>query len=224
MGDEFMKKKFLFLFVSLIVLLAACSKDSEKAPGDKEVAKPDQPPETEQKEPDNKMEEENKEDDDQEEPAKKDEPAVATGDNLLAKDLVFEYNDGDTVLTLDLAEFTTEYTTATGEETRKKNSAESEILFHVKGKVNNDTLNSFSYGHQLGQVTFKLIYDNKHEFELLGTAESPDGSKFVGASVDSLQEQIIHLSTNVPVPVSEGDKSLILVITDSDGDHEEVLR
>lgn len=162
--------------------------------------------------------------DEKEEPANQDEHAVSTGDNLLSKNLVYEYNDGDIVLTLDLAEFTTEYTTATGEDIRKKNIAESEILFHLKGKVNNDTLESFSYGHQLGQVTFKLIYDNKHEFELLGTTESPDGSKFVGASVDSLQEQIIHLFTNVPVPVSEGDKSLVLVITDSDGDHEEVLR
>lgn len=224
-----MKKKFMFLLVSLIVLLAACGTDHEKAPEEKSVAKPDQPLETEQNESDNKMEEQEQEveeekENDQEEPAKEDEPAIATGDNLLSKDLVYEYSEGDIVLTLDLAEFTTEYTTATGEDTRTKNSAESEILFHIKGKVNNDTLNSFSYGHQLGQVNFKLIYDNKHEFRLIGASESPDGSEFVGSNVDPLQEQIIHLSTNVPVSVSEGDKSLTLVITDSEGDHEEVLR
>lgn len=59
MGDESMKKKIMFLCVSLIVLLAACGKDDEKASGDKEVAIPDQPQETEQQEQSN--EEENKE-------------------------------------------------------------------------------------------------------------------------------------------------------------------
>lgn len=54
-----MKKKIMFLCVSLIVLLAACGKDDEKASGDKEVAIPDQPQETEQQEQSN--EEENKE-------------------------------------------------------------------------------------------------------------------------------------------------------------------
>ena len=69
-----------------------------------------------------------------------------------------------------------------------------------------------------------LNYDNEHEFELLGATESTDGSKFEGANIYSLQEQIIHLSTNVPVAVSESDKSLVLVISDSEGEHEEILR
>lgn len=65
---------------------------------------------------------------------------------------------------------------------------ESEIYLHLTGKISNHTLESFNYGHQLAPVKFKAIYDNKHEFDFLATTESLDGTKFGGASIDSLQE------------------------------------
>lgn len=217
-----MKKSILILFAAMLILLVACSNENDKSSAETENAKPEKSTKVEKDESEDEDVEKEIEAEAEEE---KDSPEnVQTGENLLSKDVVFEYQDGDVKMTLDVAEFTEEYATETGEEVRTKNASDNEILFHVKGSIHNDSLDNFSYGHSLGEVQFKLIYDNKHEFELLGTTESADGSKFEGANIFSLQEQIIHLSTNVPVAVSESDKSLVLVISDSEGEHEEILR
>jgi len=215
-----MKKSMLILFAAMLVLIVACSNENEKSSAETENAKPEKSTKVEKDEcEDEEVEEEIEAEDEKDSPKN-----VETGENLLSKDVVFEYQDGDVKMTLDVVEFTEEYATETGEEVRTKNASDNEVLFHVKGSILNDSLDNFSYGHSLGEVQFKLIYDNKHEFELLGTTESMDGSKFEGANIYSLQEQIIHLSTNVPVAVSESDKSLVLIISDSDGEREEILR
>lgn len=204
-----MKKSVLVLFAVMLALLVACSNDNKEGSvetGDEEsteVAK-DELEKVEGEQDSSK--------------------AVEIGQNLFSEDVIFEYQDGDVKMLLDLAEFTEEFSTETGEDVQKKNLPDNEILFHIKGSIMNDSLDIFSYGHGLGDVQFKLIYDDKHEFELLGITESTDGSKFEGAEVHSLEEQKIHLFADVPVAVSESDKSLVLLISDNDGEHEEVLR
>lgn len=217
-----MKKRIWILFATMLVLMVACSNENEKSSVETEKEKPEKSTEVEKEESEdeNVDVEEEIEAEDETDSSK----TVETGENLFSKDLVFDYQEGDVNMTLDVAEFTEEFATKTGEDVYTKNSSDIEILFHVKGSIFNDSLDIFSYGHSLGAVQFKLIYDDKHEFELLGTSETVDGSKFEGATIYSLQEQIIHLSTNVPIAVSESDKSLVLVIFDSDGEHEEVLR
>lgn len=226
-GDEYMKKIRMGFLISIIVILAACSNDSDKDSGEKDISQPSNSSKVEPVEP---VESENLIEDEKEPEVEKEKKsseenthAVASGENLLTEDLVFEYEEGDIVMTIDHAEFTREFTTSTGEDTRDEN-LDSKILLHLQGKINNDSVESFSYGHQLGQVKFKFVYDDKHEFDTYAATESLDGSKFEGANIDPLQEQIIHIYAAVPLPVSERDNSLVLIITDSDGDHEVVLR
>lgn len=137
--------------------------------------------------------------------------------------MVIEYEEGDVVMTINLVEFTKEFSTANGEETRD-NSVDSETLIHVQGVISNDTVNRFEVAHPMAGVKFKLLYDNKHEFELTGATESPDGSTFDGSGVLPLEEQTFHLYKNIPLPVSETDKPLVLVIMDQDGEREIELR
>lgn len=217
-----MKKGFLFLLI--IIVLAACSNDGEKIVVEKEDSQPKDSSNVAQQESDSALDDEKETTKGKEkELTKEKNNTVAPGENLLKEDIVFEYEDGDIVMTIDLAEFTREFTTSTGEDTRDE-TLDSKILLHLKGTISNDTVNSFSYGNQLGKIRFKVIYDDKHEFDFYATSESLDGSKFEGSSIDPLQEQVIHMYSAVPLPVSERDNSLVLIITDKDGEHEIVLR
>lgn len=217
-----MKKSIAVLLASLTIILAACSDDGEVA-----VAENENDKHTEEKNiKSNAVQTETADTEKVENKTEKEESNTTKqipGENILKEDIVFEYEDGDIVITLNHAEFTKEFTTSTGADPHSI-IADSEIYLHVTGKISNDTLNSFSYGNPLAPVKFKAIYDNKHEFEFTATTESLDGSKFGASSIDSLQEQTIHLYTKVPVPVSERDNSLVFVVTDSEGEHEIVLR
>lgn len=217
-----MKKSIAVILASLTIILAACSDDGEVA-----VAENENDKHIEEKSiKSNAVQTETADTEKVENKTEKEESNTTKqipGENILREDIVFEYEDGDIVITLNHAEFTKEFTTSTGADPRSI-IADSEIYLHVTGKISNDTLNSFSYGNPLAPVKFKAIYDNKHEFEFTATTESLDGSEFGASSIDSLQEQTIHLYAKVPMPVSERDNSLVFVIIDSDGEHEIVLR
>lgn len=219
-----MKKSFAVLLAALTIILAACSNDGEVAVAEKENEQLSEEKNgvsnVEQNEPANTEKAENKT---ESEEAEKSTNTQAPGENILKEDIVLEYEDGDVVITLDHAEFTKEFTTSTGADPHSI-IADSEIYLHLTGKISNDTMNLFHYGHTLAPVRFKAIYDNKHEFDFLATTESLDGTKFDGASIDSLQEQTIHLYAQVPMPISERDNSLVFVIVDSEGEREVVLR
>ena len=218
-----MKKSFDVLLASLTIVLAACGNDGEVAVAEKEneqlSEEKNMMSNVEQNEPVNTEKVENKTESKE---AKKSTNTQAPGENILKEDIVLEYEDGDVVITLDHAEFTKEFTTSTGADPRSI-IADSEIYLHVTGKISNDTLNLFHYGHTLAPVRFKAIYDNKHEFDFIATTESLDGTKFGGASIDSLQEQTIHLYTKVPYTSFRTCNSLVFVIVDSEGEYEVVL-
>ena len=211
----------MFLLISLSVILAACSGD-DKASDEKDVSKPENSPNVEQEESDNSLED-NKDTGKGNIDSKDKSNATPLEENLLTEDLVFEYENGDVVMTINHAEFTKEFTATTGEDSISE-SLDTNILFHLQGTISNDTVDSFNYGHQMSQIKFKVLYDDKHEFQALAATESLDGSKFEGASIQPLQEQIIHIYAAVPLPVAERDKSLVLIISDNDGDHEIDLR
>ncbi|MDF2065530.1 hypothetical protein [Bacillus sp. Cr_A10] len=223
-----MKKAFLFLGVSITMILAACG-DTKESTEDKEVSDANVSTEVSATETVNAEDSDQKDETEKTENKSEDKAdgtsskALPQGENLLKEDSVFEYEDGDIVMTINHAEFTKEFASSTGDDKRSIIS-DKEIYLHLSGTISNDTLDSFSYGHQLGSVKFKAIYDNKHEFDFLATTESLDGSKLEGASIDSLQEQNFHLYSQVPLPVSERDNSLVLVVIDSEGEHEIVLR
>ncbi|MFJ8066309.1 hypothetical protein ACIQYS_17040 [Psychrobacillus sp. NPDC096426] len=218
-----MKKSFVALLASLTIVLAACSNDGEVAVAENENEKLPEENNTESNVEQNETVNTEKVVDKTESKEEKSTNTQEPGENLLKEDIVLEYENGDVVITLNHAEFTKEFTTSTGADPRSI-IADSEIYLHLTGKISNDTLNLFHYGHKLAPVRFKAIYDNKHEFDFLATTESLDGTKFDGASIDSLQEQTIHLYAQVPMPVSERDNSLVFVIVDSEGEHEVVLR
>ncbi|SDO15137.1 hypothetical protein SAMN05518871_11128 [Psychrobacillus sp. OK028] len=215
-----MKKVMLFVVASISLMLAACGEDSDVATVEKEVAEATQTEtaNAEQPENDTKATEEKKEEN-------KDEVAnnLAHGENILKENIVFEYEDGDVVMTIDHAEFTKEVATSTGASPRNIIS-DKEIFLHLTGTISNDTMEAFQYGHQLAGVKFKAIYDNKHEFDFLADTESLDGSKFQGASIDPLEEQKIHIYAQVPLAIAQPDKSLTLIVLDSEGEHEVFIR
>ncbi|MEI4769998.1 hypothetical protein WAX74_10135 [Psychrobacillus sp. FJAT-51614] len=223
-----MKKAILFLGISLTMILASCG-DTDESTEDKDVSDTSVTTEVSATETTNvedgeqKEETENTEEKSEVNSDDKSTKAIPQGENLLKEDIVFEYEDGDIVMTINHAEFTKEFASSTGDDKRSIIS-DKEIYLHLSGSISNDTLDSFSYGHQLGSVKFKAIYDNKHEFDFLATTESLDGSKLEGASIDSLQEQTFHLYSQVPLPVSERDNSLVFVVIDSEGEHEITLR
>ena len=218
-----MKKRILFLGLSLSIILGACVANNDEIPKEKDTPKANNPLEVSEtaKAENNNKETKTKESQPKEEVKGKN--SVPQGENLLKEDIVFEYEDGDVVMTINHAEFTKEFASSSGEDTRSIIS-DKEIYLHLTGTISNDTLDSFSYGHNFGTVRFKAIYDNKHEFDFLATTESLNGSKLEGSSIDSLQEQTIHIYSQMPLPVSERDNSLVLVVIDSEGEHEIVLR
>jgi hypothetical protein len=62
-------------------------------------------------------------------------------------------------------------------------------------------------------IQFFLLYDDKHEFEGIGLVEEQDGSDFkTGSVVDALTEGRVHGYFQVPKPVAESDKALILKV------------
>ncbi|MFJ5770929.1 hypothetical protein [Psychrobacillus sp. NPDC093180] len=219
-----MKKSIAILLTLLAIVLAACSNDGEVAVAENENKKlteeVDNPSKEKQNKPINTEKAVNNTESKVEE---KNPEAQPLGENLLKEDIVLEYEDGDVIMTLDHAEFTKEFTTSTGADPHSI-MTDSEIYLHLTGKVSNDTMETFHYGHSFGSVSFKAIYDNKHEFDFIATTESLDGTEFGASNVDSLQEQTIHLYAKVPLPISERDNSLVLVAVDSEGEHEVVLR
>lgn len=226
-----MKKTWILAALLLTLILGACGNDGDKS-NDSENEQTTNPKESEQQPDQNQVEDET---DEESEKENKDEPtinddedketgsAVNVGENLLTEDQKYEFEDGDVTMIINQIEFTNEFTTTSGDENRD-NSVDSEILIHIKGVINNDTTNGFSFSNPLAPVKAKILYDDKHEFELTGASESPDGKTFEASSILPLQEQVFHLYKNVPLPVSETDKSLVLVITHPDGEEKIELR
>lgn len=228
--------KFWILIVSTMLLLAACGsegKTSESANGENTTNI-----EESEEQSSNNDREENTADDvdtegnettaeveeeadvDQDVFGAKDktenETEIETAENLLDKDKVFEYDDGSVVMTLETAEFVKKFgpSNVDPENTSeiREATADTEIYFHLTGTINNDTTKSFSFGNSLGVINFSLLYDDKHEFDNLSTAEAEGGTKLVGSNIPALTEERIHVYFKVPKPVSETDKPLVLTV------------
>ncbi|WP_419871420.1 hypothetical protein [Candidatus Pristimantibacillus sp. PTI5] len=141
-------------------------------------------------------------------------PNESAATNLLKESKVFKYDDS-VVFTLETAEFSSiiEPSNPKDDSVGRKILSDSEIFLHIEGTLNNDTIDSVSLGHQLGLIQFFALYDGKHEFEGIGAVEEKDGSDFkTGSSVDSLTEGRVHGYFQVPKPVAESDKSLMLKV------------
>jgi hypothetical protein len=141
-------------------------------------------------------------------------PTKSVPVNLLKESKVFKYNES-VVFTLETAGFNDMIKPANPKDdsVTRKILSDSEIYFHITGTLNNDTKDSVSLGHKLGLIQFFLLYDGKHEFEGTGAVEEQDGSKFkTGSSVDALTEGRVHGYFQVPKPVAESDKPLILKV------------
>ena len=209
---------------SLTLMLAACGEDTDVATVKKEVTEAAQTEAANAEQPESKTgSTENAKEETKEEGNDENSTTPAQGENILKENIIFEYEDGDVVITLDHAEFTKEVATSTGANPRNIIS-DNEVFLHLTGTISNDTMEAFQYGHQLAGVKFKAIYDNKHEFDFLADTESTDGSKFQGASINPLEEQKIHIYAQVPSAIAGHDNSLVLVVMDSEGEHEVVIR
>lgn len=228
--------KFWIVIVSAMLFLAACGsegKSSESANGDS-TANVEQ---SEGQSSNNDREEntaadvdaeENETTEDVEEEADADqdvfgatdetetETEVETAENLFDKNKVFEYDNGSVVMTLETAEFVKKFgpSNVDPENTSeiREATADTEIYLHLTGTINNDTTQSFSFGNSLGVINFSLLYDDKHEFNNLSTAEAEGGTKLVGSNIPALTEERIHVYFKVPKPVSETDKPLVLTV------------
>jgi hypothetical protein len=218
-GKNCMSKKLMFVLASSFLLLSACTEKGGIEPG----VVLNSESENLIKDEDNKVDEYTigkKED-------TEDKEEVTSGVNLFDKPKVFKFLEDDVVMTLEKAEFTKKFETSKSDGSTQSDRvaiADSETMFRISGTVVNDTLNTFHYGHNLAYVKFKLVYDGKHEFDLTGATESIDGTEFTGASVDSLQNSLINIYSKVPLPVSETDKSLVLLVITEDGELEIPLR
>lgn len=142
---------------------------------------------------------------------------VQLSGNLLDKDKVFEYDNGSIVMTLTNAEFTTKFGASNADPedswAYRQINSDSEAYLHITGTIHNDTTNSLSFGNTLGKINFKLLYDGKHEFENTSSAEEENGTKLGASSIDALSEGTIHVSFQVPKPVADSDKPLVLTVT-----------
>lgn len=137
-------------------------------------------------------------------------------ENLFDSDKVFYYDNDSVEIKLTNASFVKEFSVSNPDPddiwaTRSTN-ADSQIYLHITGTINNDTTDIFNYGHKLAPVKFFLQYDGKHEFESLAATEEEEGTKFGGASVDPLTKGNVHIYFQVPTPVSETDKPLVLKV------------
>ncbi|MEH7381216.1 hypothetical protein V7138_12215 [Bacillus sp. JJ1533] len=141
---------------------------------------------------------------------------VEPAENLFDSDKVFYYDNDSVEITLTNAAFVNEFSTSNADPNdtwaRRSTNTDSQIYFHITGTVNNDTTDIFHYGHKLAPVKFFLLYDGKHEFESLAATEEENGTKFGGASVNPLTKGNVHIYFQVPTPVSETDKPLVLKV------------
>ncbi len=225
-GDEKMRKIWLLAILSLTLIVSACGNEQAGKPvieedQAKSIVESGTKPEKEKEKAPKAVKKE-----DSSKKGKADSSTngdTASGDNLLKEDWVAKYEDDDVVTTINVVEFTNEFTTTSGDD-NTKNSLDSDILFHIKGVINNDTIKQFSFGHSLAPLTFKLVYDNKHELPLLSVTEAVDGKTFEGSYILPLEEQIFHTYAQVPLPVAKSGKSLVLVISYLDDVEEVQLR
>src|SRR5699024_3399496 len=136
--------------------------------------------------------------------------------------------DEAVTLSIESATFTREFTPSEVEDEAdgesRKVTSDSEIYLHLTGNIDNNTKDRFSYGHKLGSVNFKLVYDETHEFEALATTEEENGTKFGSSNIDPLSEEKIHIYFQVPQTVSESTESLKLEVISSDDTFEIDLR
>lgn len=141
---------------------------------------------------------------------------VQSSGNLLDKNKVFKHNNGSVVMTLTKAEFTYKFGPSNARpedhEAYRKITADSQIYLHLTGTIQNDTKDSVSFGHKLGLINFSLLYDGKHEFDGIGSAEEENSTKLGPSSIDALTEGKFHVYFQVPKPVSETNKPLILTV------------
>jgi hypothetical protein len=221
-----MKKSILFFATIVMVLsLVACGESeepvstkveeqvNEEVAGKENQASGDADVKTEEEE--EGVAESDEEADVFEASSDKKEEVVSSG-NLFDKDKVFEYDNGSIVMTLTKAEFTTKFgaSNADPEDTWANNqiNSDSEIYFHLNGSIQNDTTDSLSFGNRLGAINFSLLYDDKHEFQNISTAEEENGTKLGASNIDALSEGTIHVYFQVPKTVAESDKPLVLTV------------
>ncbi|WP_010676794.1 hypothetical protein [Bacillus timonensis] len=137
-------------------------------------------------------------------------------ENLFDSDKVIYYDNDAVEIKLTNASFVREFSTSNADPNdtwaTRGTTSDSQIYFHITGTINNDTTEIFNYGHKLAPVKFFLLYDGKHEFESLAATEEENGTKFGGASVDPLTKGNVHIYFQVPTPVSETDKPLVLKV------------
>jgi hypothetical protein len=208
------------LMLALMLLLAGCG-TSEKSSGDANVKSEEK--ETVSKEKTNEGETKETEEEDSEAEVyeasteKEEDKASQPSENILKEKKVFKYDDDSVVITLEKAEFTTEFETSNAdpEETMSNREiiSDSEIFLHMTGTISNDTTDSVSFDGPLSPINFYLIYDGKHEFDMLGAAETEDGHTFETLSlIDALTERKVHIYAQVPKPLSQTDKPLVLQV------------
>ncbi|MFS0821753.1 hypothetical protein [Bacillus sp. 1P02SD] len=153
---------------------------------------------------------------------------VEPAENVFDSDKVFYYDNDSVEITLTNASFVKEFSTSNADPNNtwasRSTNTDSQIYFHITGTINNDTTDIFHYGHKLAPVKFFLLYDGKHEFESLAATEEENGTKFGGASVNPLTKGNVHIYFQVPTPVSETDKPLILKVLLGDEEFEIPIR
>ncbi|MEH7238072.1 hypothetical protein [Bacillus sp. JJ1562] len=243
-----MEKKWGSILITLVLalILAACGSSNEASKNNDnqsnasntngaESEPNDQEEDTEAQESDEKDEKDEK---DKETNGKEAEVFRSSGgdekktvepaENLFDSDKVFYYDNDSVEITLSNASFVKEFSVSNGDPddiwASRSTNADSQIYFHITGTINNDTTDIFHYGHKLADVKFFLLYDGKHEFESLAATEEENGTKFGGASVDPLTKGNVHIYFQVPTPVSETDKPLVLKVLQGDEEFEVPIR
>ncbi|MFJ8237794.1 hypothetical protein ACIQ34_19010 [Ureibacillus sp. NPDC094379] len=153
---------------------------------------------------------------------------VQKSENLLDNNKVFEYENESVVLTLEQAQFTTKFSASNADPNdtwaTREAPSDSDIYLHLTGTIKNDTTDSVSFGNALGFINFSLLYDGKHEFTNTSSAEEENGTKFGPSGIDALTEGKIHVYFQVPKPVSETDKPLVLTVLIGEEPYEIKLR
>lgn len=227
-----MKKGSLYLVVLMItLLLAACGGVEESTASEEKDETVSSKVENES----NESEEIQKNEDSDAEAdvfktssEKEESNAVQTSENLFDKNKVFEFEDGSIVMTLTNAEFTNKFGPSNADPSNsdayREITWDSETYLHVSGTINNDTTDPVSFGNTLGVPNFSLLYDGKHPFKNTSMTEVENGTEFGASRVDPLTEGNIHFYFQVPTPVSQTDKSLVLTVTYGDESFEIPLR
>ncbi|MDR4889883.1 hypothetical protein RGU12_20520 [Fredinandcohnia sp. QZ13] len=225
-----MEKKWGSILITLVlaVFLAACGSTNEAAKDSDnqsntsttngaETETDDQKEDSEaQESEETKKEDKNKDAEVFRSSSDDEKKSVEPAENVFDSDKVFYYDNDSVEITLTNASFVKEFSTSNADPNdtwaSRSTNTDSQIYFHITGTINNDTTDIFHYGHKLAPVKFFLLYDGKHEFESLAATEEENGTKFGGASVDPLTKGNVHIYFQVPTPVSETDKPLILKV------------